>query len=134
MKRIFTLVTAAFLAFCIPCSAAFADDAQGTTIYGDAGTPHCFYERMVQLPDGTLLATWLREFPVNSGWTGMQAPQFFASTDGGGTWSLRSEITPENDGISGISSACPACLYCRSSWENTRRNDPVRGIGLGHRK
>ncbi len=66
MKRIFTLVTAAFLAFCIPCSAAFADDAQGTTIYGDAGTPHCFYERMVQLPDGTLLATWLREFPVNS--------------------------------------------------------------------
>lgn len=100
MKRIFTLVTAAFLAFCIPCSAAFADDAQGTTIYGDAGTPHCFYERMVQLPDGTLLATWLREFPVNSGWAGMQAPQFFASTDGGGTWSLRSEITPENDGIS----------------------------------
>ena len=100
MKRTLTLLMLVLLALCFPLSAAFAEDAQGTTIYGDAATPHCFYERMVELPDGTLLATWLREFPVNSGWTGMQAPQFFASTDGGRTWSLRSEIAPENDGIS----------------------------------
>ena len=94
MKRTLTLLMLVLLALCFPLSAAFAEDAQGTTIYGDAATPHCFYERMVELPDGTLLATWLREFPVNSGWTGMQAPQFFASTDGGRTWSLRSETAP----------------------------------------
>lgn len=100
MKRILTLFAAFILACCIPFFSASAEDAQGVTIYGDPATPHCFYERMVQLPDGTLLATWLREFPINSGWAGMQDPQFFASTDGGKSWGLRSEIAPEADGIS----------------------------------
>ena len=75
MKRTLTLLMLVLLALCFPLSAAFAEDAQGTTIYGDAATPHCFYERMVVLPDGTLLATSLREVPVNSGGGGMQAPQ-----------------------------------------------------------
>ena len=78
----------------------FAEDARGITIYGDSSHKNSFYERVVRLDNGDLLATWMREFPINTNWSGMLNPQFYKSTDEGKTWNLCSELVPENYGIS----------------------------------
>lgn len=100
MRRIFAFFLTLIIMVSGLTMTASAEDAVGYTIFGDEQTPHSFYERMVKLPNGDLLANWLREFPVNTGWMGMQEPQFYKSTDQGKTWSMCSEINPAADGIS----------------------------------
>lgn len=92
------IMTALIMLFAaVPAQAA---DAQGTTIYGDTTDDHCFYERMVELPNGDLLATWQREFPLVTSWTGMKSFYFYKSSDRGKTWSYVSELDPSDFGLS----------------------------------
>lgn len=56
-----------------------AEDAKGYTIYGDINNKYSFYERAVQLSNGDLLATWMREFPIKTNWSRMKVPQFYKS-------------------------------------------------------
>lgn len=100
MKRILSFLTVLILAMSCLSKNVKAEDAKGITIYGDAVNSNSFYERVVQLDNGDLLATWMREFPVNTNWAGMKNPQFYKSSDEGRTWSMCSEIIPENFGIS----------------------------------
>lgn len=92
------------LIFClILCNTSFvvqAEDAKGYTIYGDITNKNGFYERVVEMSNGDLLATWMREFPLKTNWAGMKNPQFFKSSDQGRTWQYVSEINPEANGIS----------------------------------
>ncbi|WP_244905532.1 AbfB domain-containing protein [Paenibacillus physcomitrellae] len=53
----------------------------------------------MKLANGDILSTFTRKFPGNTGWTGMQPFPFYRSTDGGATWSLLSEIDPNNYGL-----------------------------------
>ncbi|MDR2477187.1 MAG: AbfB domain-containing protein [Treponema sp.] len=69
-------------------------DANGITIYGNEADNRCFYERMVELSNGDLLATWMRNFPIASGWTGMRTFYFYSSSDKGKTWKQTSEFDP----------------------------------------
>lgn len=100
MKRIFSFMVVLILVFGCFTTDVKAEDAKGITVYGDSVNKNSFYERVVKLSNGDLLATWMREFPINSNWSGMKTPQFYRSSDEGKTWNLVSEITPENDGIS----------------------------------
>ncbi|HHU03876.1 MAG TPA: alpha-L-arabinofuranosidase [Fastidiosipila sp.] len=78
----------------VPYSTVLAETAKGTTIYGDTSDDQCFYERVVKLPNGDLLATWMREFPVNTNWSGMKSFYFYKSSDKGKTWTYFSELDP----------------------------------------
>lgn len=100
MKRIFSFFIVLFMVFGCFTTYVKAEDVKGVTIYGDSINKNSFYERVVELSNGELLATWMREFPVNTNWTGMETPQFYKSYDQGKTWSYYSEIVPENYGIS----------------------------------
>ena len=81
--------------------AAFAEDATGTAIYGDTLENKGFYERMVELPNRDILATWCRKFPVITNWRGMKSFYFYKSSDKGKTWEQFSELDPElYEGIS----------------------------------
>lgn len=108
-----------------------AKDIAGTSIYGSWAEKNCFYERVVELNNGELLATWMREFPLLTDWGGMKSPVFYKSTDQGKTWNCCSELIPEKDGISGDKlgmpgmfvlpqdmGQCPAgtILYATSDW------------------
>lgn len=68
----------------------------GTTLYGNTTDDMGFYERMVKLPNGDLLATWNREFPVATGWSGMKSFYFYKSSDGGNTWTHYSTLDPSS--------------------------------------
>jgi hypothetical protein len=70
--------------------------AQGGAVYGNETDDLCFYERVVEMDNGNLLATWCREFPVVSGWTGMKSYYFYTSTDDGATWSQISTLDPSS--------------------------------------
>ncbi len=72
--------------------------AQGGTIYGNETDDLCFYERIVEMDNGDLLATWCREFPVTRGWAGMKSYYFYTSTDDGATWSQISTLDPSSYG------------------------------------
>jgi hypothetical protein len=61
-------------------------DANGITLYGDTVDHRCFYERLVMLQDGSLLATWMRNFPLLTEWTGMRPFYFYKSIDNGKKW------------------------------------------------
>lgn len=75
--------------------------AQGGTIYGNETDDLCFYERVVEMDNGALLATWCREFPVVRGWEGMKSYHFYTSTDDGSTWNQISELDPSSyEGLS----------------------------------
>jgi len=74
-------------------------DAVGTFIYGDAIDDRCFYERMVILENGDLLATWMRSFPIVDDWDGTKSYYFYKSQDGGVTWSFLSELDPVDFGL-----------------------------------
>lgn len=96
LKKLLAACVAAMLvslAFAVP---AYADDVTGTTIYGDTSDDRCFYERMVQLPNGDLLATWQREFPLVTNWAGMKSFYFYKSSDQGKTWTFLSEMDPSS--------------------------------------
>lgn len=99
MKRIISLFAAFIMIVGCFSETVSAKDAKGITIYGDADNRNSFYERVVQLNNGDLLATWMREFPLNANWAGMKNPQFYKSSDEGRTWDMCSEIIPENYGI-----------------------------------
>lgn len=73
--------------------------ATGWVVYGNASEPEPYYVRAVKLGNGDVLATFTRKFPVNTGWTGMQPFNFYRSTDNGQTWSLLSQIDPNNYGL-----------------------------------
>ena len=74
----------------------FAEGTNGTLIYGNSDDDRCFYERMVQLPNGDLLATWQREFPLVTDWSGMKSFYFYKSSDQGKTWTFLSELDPSD--------------------------------------
>jgi hypothetical protein len=61
-------------------------DARGITLYGSTIDNRCFYERLVKLEDGSLLAVWMRNFPIVTEWTGMRSFYFYKSVDNGKTW------------------------------------------------
>ncbi|WP_238651887.1 AbfB domain-containing protein [Paenibacillus piscarius] len=71
----------------------------GTVISSSAAEPEPYYARAVKLENGNLLSTFTRRFPGNADWTGMKPFPFYQSTDGGATWSLLSEIDPNNYGL-----------------------------------
>lgn len=100
-QKLLVVLTTMLVAVSLFAYAAFADDATGTTLYGNTTDDKCFYERMVELPNGELLATWCREFPVVTNWQGMKSFYFYKSSDQGKTWNQISELDPEvYDGIS----------------------------------
>ncbi|WP_313996783.1 AbfB domain-containing protein [uncultured Paenibacillus sp.] len=72
----------------------------GSVIYSNASEPEPYYARAVKLGNGDILSTFTRKFPGNTGWVGMQPFPFYRSTDNGATWSLLSEIDPNNYGLS----------------------------------
>ena len=45
------------LLFAVAAPHIFAEGTNGTLNYGNSDDDRCFYERMVQLPNGDLLAT-----------------------------------------------------------------------------
>ena len=101
VKRILLLFAVFTMVVNLPMSLALADDADGTTIYGDTTYDRCFYERVVELSNGDLLATWQREFPIVTNWSGMKSFYFYKSSDQGKTWSYASELDPSD--YSGLS-------------------------------
>jgi hypothetical protein len=88
----------AMTVFAIPAS---AESITGTHIYGSSSVPRSFYERVVELENGDLLATWCREFPIVTGWKGMKSFYFYKSSDNGATWTHVSTLDPSN--YSGLS-------------------------------
>jgi hypothetical protein len=71
----------------------------GSVVYSNAADPEPYYTRAVKLGNGDILTTFTRKFPGNTGWTGMQPFPFYRSTDNGATWSLFSEIDPNDFGL-----------------------------------
>ncbi len=101
LKKRFLLLPLLLAAMVLFAHAAFAEGPSGVTIYGDELESKGFYERMVLLPNGDLLATWCRKFPVITSWRGMRPFYFFKSSDQGKTWEQCSELDPEAyEGIS----------------------------------
>ena len=94
LQKLLVVLTAMLVAVSLFAYAAFADDATGTTLYGNTTDDKCFYERMVELPNGDLLATWCREFPVVTNWQGMKSFYFYKSSDLGKTCNLVCELDP----------------------------------------
>ena len=110
MKRFRLILCAAILCIsvsaCAPKAApldagvimAAVEDLSGTApayrtaIYGDVEDNRCFYERAVVLPNGNLLATWQRSFPLVTSWRGMKSFYFYESADLGKTWTKVSEL------------------------------------------
>lgn len=84
------------LLFAVAAPHIFAEGTNGTLIYGNSDDDRCFYERMVQLPNGDLLATWQREFPLVTDWSGMKSFYFYKSSDQGKTWTFLSELDPSD--------------------------------------
>lgn len=84
------------LLFVVAAPHIFAEGTTGTLIYGNSDDDRCFYERMVQLPNGDLLATWQREFPLVTDWSGMKSFYFYKSSDQGKTWTFLSELDPSD--------------------------------------
>ncbi|MGG6314291.1 AbfB domain-containing protein [Paenibacillus macerans] len=78
-----------------PVSAA----TTGSVVYGNDAEPEPYYTRAVKLANGDILSTFTRKFPGNAGWVGMQPFPFYRSSDNGATWSLLSEIDPNNFGL-----------------------------------
>lgn len=78
---------------------ATAEDDKGTVIYGDITYNRCFYERIVLMENGDLLATWCRVFPIASDWKGMKSFLFYKSSDRGKSWSRLSELNPDDYGM-----------------------------------
>jgi len=95
-KKFLLILAVCVMAIMLPLSSALANDANGTTIYGDTTDDQCFYARIVKLSNGDLLATWQREFPITTGWTGMKSFYFYKSSDDGKTWSYVSELDPSD--------------------------------------
>lgn len=96
LKKLVTVALTFLLIVSLWPSAALAQEISGTCIYGDATYDRCFYERMVVLPNGDLLATWQREFPLVTNWSGMESFLFYKSSDQGKTWTQVSELNPSN--------------------------------------
>lgn len=76
---------------------ASAMDATGTIIFDSTQDPGAYYERIVKMDNGNLLAVFDQTFP----WYGSESetPTFYTSSDGGNTWSVRSTLNTEADGI-----------------------------------
>jgi hypothetical protein len=74
-------------------------DARGITLYGNTADNRCFYERVVKLGDSSLLATWMRNFPIATEWTGMRSFYFYKSSDNGKTWNRISILDTETFGF-----------------------------------
>ncbi|WFB57136.1 AbfB domain-containing protein [Paenibacillus sp. BR1-192] len=73
--------------------------AIGTVVYSNPAEPEPYYVRAVKLDNGDILTTFTPRFPGNAGWSGMQPFPFYKSTDNGATWSLFSEIDPNDYGL-----------------------------------
>jgi len=79
-----------------PSFSVRAESVSGVQIYGSSTEDKCFYERAVVLSNGDILATWCREFPVVTGWTGMKSLYFYKSSDDGKTWTQVSTLDPSD--------------------------------------
>lgn len=115
MKRTYKHIVAAVLSLILIASffvlPAAAMDATGTGFFGNVIDDKCFYERAVKLPNGDLLATWCREFPIKTNWSGMKSYIFFKSSDNGSSWLPYSSLDPSNyDGLSRDKTGMPG-LY-----------------------
>lgn len=96
LRKLLTLSLTFLLILPFAGISATANDAVGTTFYGNTTDNRCFYERAVKLPNGDLLATWQRAFPIATNWTGMKSFYFYKSSDNGKTWSYVSELDPSS--------------------------------------
>ena len=115
MKRTYKHIVAVVLSLILIASffvlPAAAMDATGTGFFGNVIDDKCFYERAVKLPNGDLLATWCREFPIKTNWSGMKSYIFFKSSDNGSSWLPYSSLDPSNyDGLSRDKTGMPG-LY-----------------------
>lgn len=81
-------------------SPAFAATT-GTAISSSSAEPNPYYARAVKLGNGDVLATFTRQFPGASNWTGMLPFNFYKSSDNGATWSYYSTLDPNNFGLNG---------------------------------
>lgn len=97
-RKCIAISLACMLVFSVCILPVRAESAVGTTIYGNTTEDMCFYERMVEMANGDLLATWCREFPVVTGWTGMTSYYFYKSSDNGATWTQISTLDPSSFG------------------------------------
>ena len=97
-RKCIAISLACMLVFSVCILPVRAESAVGTTIYGNTTEDMCFYERMVEMANGDLLATWCREFPVVTGWTGMTSYYFYKSSDNGATWAQISTLDPSSFG------------------------------------
>lgn len=82
------------LLFAVAAPHIFAEGTNGTLIYGNSDDDRCFYERMVQLPNGDLLATWQREFPLVTDWSGMKSFLFLQKFGPGQNLDLLKRVGP----------------------------------------
>ena len=81
LKRLFALAAVLSVVMALSAYTAYAESPSGTTIYGDELESKGFYERMVELPNGDLLATWCRKFPVITNWRSLEFFFFFKDRD-----------------------------------------------------
>ena len=132
MKRTYKHIVAVVLSLILIASffvlPAAAMDATGTGFFGNVIDDKCFYERAVKLPNGDLLATWCREFPIKTNWSGMKSYIFFKSSDNGSSWLPYSSLDPSNyDGLSRDKTGMPGwCTIRASLWMFRRAAIPLR--------
>lgn len=73
-------------------------DVEGSYIFGNSNDNRAFYERMVQLDNGDLLCTFMRNFPPSDWSQTTKSFYFYKSSDEGKTWSQVSELNASQNG------------------------------------
>ena len=97
MKRTISLIVVTALILCLFSIPASASIASGVTVFGNPQDNGSFYERIVRLDNGDLLATWMRAFPVSNNFIGgMKSFYFYRSSDDGRTWQHISTLDPSD--------------------------------------
>lgn len=71
----------------------------GSVVSSSGTETEPYYARAVKLGNGDVLTTFTRRFPGNTGWVGMKPFPIYRSSDNGKSWSLLSEIDPNNYGL-----------------------------------
>lgn len=71
----------------------------GSPVFSSENEPDPYYVRAVKLDNENILTTFTPQFPGSSNWEGMRPFPIYQSTDHGDTWSLLSEIDPNDYGL-----------------------------------
>ena len=97
MARLAAILVLGSLLFLLITSTEQADSEHNVTIFGNIQDKGAFYKRIVELDNGDLLATWMRDFPVANNFIGyMKSFYFYKSSDQGRTWKHISTLDPDD--------------------------------------